>query len=103
MARRVLPCTGATLGLLWSKDGKSPIPGRQLNLPAGEQAVEVPTWPLSEALDSCCALQWTDHETVIVAGTLVTDPDALPQLRLPANERAIEAPPTFLARVLQAC
>ena len=76
---------------------------RQLDLPAGTQAVEVPAELLAEVLDSWPALYKTGKGTVIAPGTAVTDPDALRQLCLPAHEQAVEVPATVLTEVLQAC
>ena len=75
----------------------------RLDLPAGEEAVEVPAGLLAEVLDSWPALRRTDHGTLIVPGTAVTDPGALRQLSLPAGERAVEVPAGLLTKVLQAC
>src|ERR1022692_269881 len=75
----------------------------QLGLPAGAEAVEVPSALLAEALDSWPALRPTGRGTVIVPGTAISDPETLRQLRLPASERAVEVPADLLAGVLQAC
>lgn len=75
----------------------------QLELPAGAEAVEVPTGLLAEALDSCPALRPTDRGTVIVPGTAISDPETLRELRLPPGERAVEVPAHLLAEVLLAC
>lgn len=75
----------------------------QLNVPVGEQAVEVPVGLLAEVVGSWPAALRTGHGTLIVPGTPVTDPDALRQLRLPDDEQAVEVPASLLAGVLQAC
>jgi hypothetical protein len=75
----------------------------QLDLSAGEQAVEVPAGLLAEVIGSWPAAHRTGHGTVLVPGTPVTDPDALGQLNLAANEQAVEVPASLLAEVLQAC
>jgi hypothetical protein len=75
----------------------------ELGLPAGAEAVEVPSALLAEVLDSWSALRRTGRGTVVVPGTVVSDPEALEQLCLPPGERAVEVPAGPLAGVLQAC
>jgi hypothetical protein len=76
---------------------------RNLDLPAGTQAVEVPAELLAEAIGGWPASHRTGHGTLIVPGTTVTDLEALRQLSLPVNEQAVEVPASVLAEVLQAC
>src|SRR5258708_37377506 len=70
----------------------------QLGLPAGAEAVEVPSGPLAEALGSWPALRQTGRGTVIVPGTAVRDPAAPRQLCLPPSERAVEVPARLPSR-----
>ena len=75
----------------------------RLGLPAGAEAVEVPSELLAEVLDSWPGLRRTGRGTVIVPGVVVRDPEALGQLRLPPGERAVEVPAGLLAGVLREC
>lgn len=52
---------------------------------------------------TCPALHRTDHGTVVVVGTTVTDAAALAQLGLPRHESAVEIPSELVAEVIRAC
>jgi hypothetical protein len=76
---------------------------RQLTLPMGGLAVEVPADLLFEVVTLWPALHRTEYGTLLVPGVTVTDAEALHQLNLCASEQAVEVPTDLLAEVLQAC
>lgn len=47
--------------------------------------------------EDCPTLYWTDRDTAVVQGYLVTDPQALGALALAAGETAVEVPLVLLA------
>jgi hypothetical protein len=46
---------------------------------------------------TCPAVFETDRGTIVVQGSIVTDPDALAAMNLPAHETAVEVPAELLA------
>jgi hypothetical protein len=46
---------------------------------------------------TCPAVWETDRGTLVVQGSIVTDPDALATMELPAHESAVEVPAELLA------
>jgi hypothetical protein len=46
---------------------------------------------------SCPAVYATDKGSLIVQGTIVTDPEALAAMNLPEHETAVEVPTSLLA------
>jgi hypothetical protein len=51
---------------------------------------------------TCPAVHQSDHETFVIVGNVVTDPDALAQLAIGPNETAIEVPVSLLTGVARA-
>lgn len=48
--------------------------------------------------DTCPTLALTDHETYVVVGTVVTDPEARASLGIGPDEQAVEVPGPLLGR-----
>jgi hypothetical protein len=46
---------------------------------------------------TCPAVYVTDRGTVVVQGSIVTDPEALATMELPAHETAVEVPAELFA------
>lgn len=64
-----------------------------LDVPSGSAAVWIPVSLVPEVTTAMLRrpdLRVTDHGTVLIVGSEVTDPEALAELRLPEGEIAIE-------------
>jgi hypothetical protein len=50
---------------------------------------------------TCPTVYRTDHDTLAVVGSTITDPDVLAELGLPAHESIVEIPLSLLPEVVR--
>ena len=51
---------------------------------------------------TCPAVHRSDHQTLVIIGSVVSDPDVLARLAIGPNETAIEVPASLLPEVARA-